>query len=120
MENVIDRKRRFCPMMKEMCVNGHTKSMGEYMDGEQNICRFWTHIAGKDPQSERMLDQWDCSLAWMPMLMIENAQMTRQVVASVDRNNNTFFAALPPNVQNKITSQSSGMRNLLNEKSENK
>jgi len=40
---------------------------------------------GKDPQSEKVVDQFDCAIAWMPTTSIEGAQMTRQMTATLDQ-----------------------------------
>jgi hypothetical protein len=48
-------------------------------------CEWWTHLRGKHPQGEEILDQWGCAIAWLPMLMVENSQMQRQTGASVDK-----------------------------------
>ena len=47
-------------------------------------CPLWVQVRGKDPQSDKEVDHWACSFAWMPMLLIENSQMQRQTGASVD------------------------------------
>ncbi len=36
-----------------------------------------------DPQTGQPVDEWDCSIAWMPMLQIEHSQMERQTGTSV-------------------------------------
>jgi hypothetical protein len=47
-------------------------------------CPWWTRVIGKNPQSEEMIDDWRCSIALLPMLLIENAQQTRQAGAAVE------------------------------------
>jgi hypothetical protein len=49
-----------------------------------HTCEWWVHIRGKHPQGEEIIDHWGCAIAWMPMLMIENAQMSRQTGAAVE------------------------------------
>lgn len=65
-------------------------------------CRMWTHVRGKDPQSGAALDLEDCSLKWLPVLMIENAQEVRQTAAAVEsarneqsRNLDRFMRLVP-------------------------
>jgi len=88
--------------MREKCVEGHTKSMGEDPNGVQHKCRFWIHVAGKDPQSFNQIDWFDCAIAWMPTLLIENAQMIRHNTASVDKTANIFFEALPAEAKERV------------------
>lgn len=49
-----------------------------------HTCPLWTQVRGKHPQSNEEIDRWDCSLAWLPMLLVENAQQSRQTGAAVD------------------------------------
>ena len=41
-------------------------------------------IQGKHPNSGQDVDEWGCSMAWMPILLIENSQMQRQTGAAVE------------------------------------
>jgi hypothetical protein len=47
---------------------------------------------GKNPQTEEIIDEWRCAIALLPMLLIENSQMSRQTSAAVEsfRNNLTL------------------------------
>lgn len=47
-------------------------------------CPWWSRVVGKNPQSEEMIDDWRCAVALLPMLLIENAQQTRQAGAAVE------------------------------------
>ena len=47
-------------------------------------CPFWTLVRGKHPQTDAEIDRWSCSLAWLPILMIENSQMQRQTGAAIE------------------------------------
>jgi hypothetical protein len=58
-----------------------------------HTCSWWTHIRGKHPQGEEIIDQWACAIAWMPMLMVENSQMQRQTGASVDKVASVMYQA---------------------------
>lgn len=64
--------RLVCPLHKK------------YMSKVCHTCPLWVLIRGKDPQSEQEVDQWNCSLSWLPMLLIENAQQSRQTGAAVE------------------------------------
>ena len=57
-----------------------------------HTCPLWINVRGKHPQSEEILDQWDCSLAWMPLLMIENSQQQRSTGAAVESFRNEMVA----------------------------
>ena len=46
-------------------------------------CRFYTHVVGSNPQTGGQIDTWDCAIAWIPILMIENSNEQRKTAASV-------------------------------------
>jgi hypothetical protein len=47
-------------------------------------CAWFLKVAGKDPQTGKEIEDWGCSMSWMPMLMIENSQQQRQTGAAVE------------------------------------
>lgn len=67
-------KDPICPLIKDECL-GHG-------------CVFWTHIIGKNPQTGQETDQFDCSVKWLPMLLVENARWTRGVQAAMESTRN--------------------------------
>jgi len=67
----------------------HHKPMREVC----STCVLWIHIRGKEPQGEEIIDKWGCSLAFMPMLTIENSQMQRQTGAAVESFRNEHVRA---------------------------
>ena len=60
----------FCPLIKEDCI--------------QLKCAWFMQIRGKHPQTGADIDEWGCSIAWTPMLLIENAKMQRETGAAVE------------------------------------
>lgn len=73
-------KHLVCPLHKK------------YMVKVCHTCPFWTKIVGKNPQSTEIVDKWDCSLAWLPLLTIENTQMTRATGVAVESLRNEIVA----------------------------
>ena len=103
-----DRKVMMCPLAKEPCVDGRVKSFNVFADDKTGAipqCRFWTHVIGKDPQSNKSIDQHDCAIYWMPIAMLEGSQMTRFVNESVTQGTKAFVAALPTEAQQKVAQQ---------------
>ena len=47
-------------------------------------CAWFMQIRGTNPNTGEPVDEWGCSMAWMPMLMIENSQQQRQTSAAVE------------------------------------
>jgi hypothetical protein len=41
-------------------------------------------IVGTNPNTGKEVEEWGCSMAWMPMLMIENSQQQRGTSAAVE------------------------------------
>lgn len=69
----------------------HKKSM----DKVCHKCPMWVMLRGKDPQSMKEIDSWNCSFAVTPVLLVENAQMSRQTAASVDSFRNRLVERVP-------------------------
>jgi hypothetical protein len=79
--------KKQCPLIKAECL--------------EHGCEFYIHLVGSNPQTGLPTDEWKCAVAWLPILLVENANMTRQATASTDkvasevRNHHaTFFKAL--------------------------
>lgn len=49
-----------------------------------HACPWWTRVMGKNPQTEEMIDNWQCAIGLLPMLLVENAQVSRQTSAAVE------------------------------------
>jgi hypothetical protein len=54
-------------------------------DCVEGKCRMWTHLLGKNPQGEGTVDKFGCALEFLPILLVENAQMMRMAAASTDK-----------------------------------
>lgn len=69
----------FCPLIKKDCI--------------QNKCAWFIQLRGHDPNTGKEIDEWGCSMAWMPVLMIENSQQQRQTGAAVESFRNEMVQA---------------------------
>ena len=49
----------------------------EIKDNKMHRCAWYTQMQGKNPQSEEMIDEWRCAIAFMPMLQVEMSQTNR-------------------------------------------
>ena len=47
-------------------------------------CAWFIKIVGKNPNTGEDVEDWGCSIAWMPILMIENSQQQRSTGAAVE------------------------------------
>jgi len=60
---------------------------------KQLDCSWFLKIRGTDPNTGKDLDDWGCSMSWLPILLIENAQMNRQTGAAVESFRNEMVKA---------------------------
>ncbi len=56
------------------------------VDGNQAIlrCPWYQNVQGQHPQTGERIDHWACAIALLPMLLIENAQESRQGAAATE------------------------------------
>jgi hypothetical protein len=47
-------------------------------------CAWFMKISGTNPNTGKDVEEWGCSMAWLPMLMIENSQQQRGTSAAVE------------------------------------
>jgi hypothetical protein len=60
----------FCPFIKKDCV-GLT-------------CTLFTRVQGYDINTGNQVDEYQCAIAWLPTLLIENSGQQRQTGAAVE------------------------------------
>jgi len=53
------------------------------MDKVCHKCPLWVQLRGKNPQSTEEIDEWNCALAFLPILLVENSQRQMQTAASI-------------------------------------
>lgn len=56
-------------------------------------CAWFMKVAGTNPQTGREFEEWGCSVAWMPVLLIENSQQQRHTGAAVESFRNEMTKA---------------------------
>ena len=69
----------FCPLIKDDCVGLK--------------CAWFTKVAGYDTNTGKEVEEWQCAVAWMPLLMIENSGQQRQTGAAVESFRNEMVKA---------------------------
>lgn len=47
-------------------------------------CAWFMKVRGTNPNTGEEIDDYGCSVAWLPVLMIENSQQQRQTGAAVE------------------------------------
>lgn len=61
---------KLCPLLQKACI--------------EHQCKFFIHLLGNDPQTAKPLDKFDCAMAFIPILLIEGAQQSRQAGAAIE------------------------------------
>lgn len=49
-----------------------------------HTCDCWTHVYGRNPNTGETIDDWKCSDAWVPILLMEIAQKINQQGAAIE------------------------------------
>jgi hypothetical protein len=60
---------------------------------KQLDCAWFLKIRGTNPNTGEDIDDWGCSISWLPILLIENAQVSRQTGAAVESFRNEMVKA---------------------------
>lgn len=47
-------------------------------------CAWFTQVRGTDPNTGKEIDEWGCAVAWLPVLLVENASQARHTTAAVE------------------------------------
>jgi hypothetical protein len=56
-------------------------------------CAWFMKVRGTNPNTGEEIDDYGCSVAWLPILMIENSQQQRQTGAAVESFRNEMVKA---------------------------
>jgi hypothetical protein len=56
-------------------------------------CAWFIQVRGTNPNTGQEVDEWACSMAWLPMLMVENSQQQRHTSAAVESFRNEMVKA---------------------------
>lgn len=92
--------------VKVTCPLGHTCQT----ETEDEIvrCNWYTQIRGNNPQDGKEVDEWGCAMSWLPVLLIENSQQTRQSGAAIEsfrnqmvKGNSDFIRLIGNDIQRK-------------------
>jgi len=67
-------------------------------------CAWYTLVRGSNPQTGNEVDEWQCAIAWLPMLTIETAKNVRGNQAATESMRNEITKRMdtpmpPPNIK---------------------
>ncbi len=89
----------FCPLIGKDCI--------------QLQCKFFCKIQGKDTNTGKDVEEWNCSIAFLPLLLIENSGQQRQTGAAVESFRNEMVKANETNHQILLDQAQSQSTKLL-------
>lgn len=64
------KKGNFCPLIKKDCI--------------ENKCQWYCQVRGVNPNTGEPVDEWQCAVNLIPVLLIENSQQQRSTSAAVE------------------------------------
>lgn len=106
-------KKILCPLLNEPCIED-----GAIRDGELVGCNFWVHVMGKHPQTGEDINNGNCALNWVPILLIENSKVNRETGAAVESFRNEMVKANQVSQQILLTNAGIPAQNLIEVKNE--
>lgn len=56
-------------------------------------CAWYTKMAGENPQTGEIVDEYGCAMTWLPVLLVENARTNRGTSAAVESFRNEMVNA---------------------------
>lgn len=68
--------------VEEFCPIG--KVCEEIREGKIYRCKWYKELVGKHPQSEEIINERDCAVAWIPLLMTEMSQTNRGQTQAIE------------------------------------
>lgn len=72
-------KTKTCPLLNKQCL--------------EHKCQWFIQLQGIQPQTGVQTNEWGCSVAWLPILLVENSQQQRQTGAAIEQVRNKIVPA---------------------------
>lgn len=60
---------------------------------KQFKCAWFVQMKGTNPNDGKEVDEYACAIAWLPMLLVENAAQSRQAGAAIESFRNEMVKA---------------------------
>jgi hypothetical protein len=77
-------KGKYCPLIKKDCI--------------EHKCAWYTYVRGYNPNTGQEVDEWSCTINFLPMLLIENSQQQRSTSSAVESFRNEMVKANESNL----------------------
>lgn len=79
----------------------HNCPLDGFKPCRQLDCAWFMKVRGTNPNTGEEIDDYGCSMAWLPVLMIENSQQQRQTGAAIE------------SFRNEVVSDNKSMQEIL-------
>jgi hypothetical protein len=86
-----------CPLLNKKCI--------------KHQCLWYNMLQGKHPQTGLDVQEWGCSIAWLPLLLVENSAKMTGVQAATESFRNEMVKG--QNVMNNILATNPKTRNEI-------
>jgi len=86
-----------CPLLNKKCI--------------KHQCVWYNMLQGKHPQTGLDVQEWGCSIAWLPLLLVENSSKMTGVQAATESFRNEMVKG--QNVMNNILAANPKTRNEM-------
>lgn len=63
-------KGNYCPLIKKDCI--------------EHKCKFFYHVSGKNPNTGKDVEEWQCAVNLVPLLLIELGRQQNSTAAAVE------------------------------------
>lgn len=74
-----------CPLLKKKCI--------------KHRCVWYNMLQGKDPQTGASIQEWGCSIAWLPLMLVEVSSKVQGTTAATESFRNEMVSANMANQQ---------------------
>jgi hypothetical protein len=86
-----------CPLLNKKCI--------------KHQCVWYNMLQGKHPQTGMDVQEWGCSIAWIPLLLVENSQQILSTTAATESFRNEMVQS--NNIMTKVLAQSSDAKKAM-------
>ena len=86
-----------CPLLNKKCI--------------KHRCVWYNMLQGKHPQTGMDVQEWGCSIAWIPLLLVENSQQILSTTAATESFRNEMVQS--NNIMTKVLAQSSDAKRAM-------
>ena len=93
------KRENWCPLIKKECVGLK--------------CAWFMKVEGYDINTGKRVDEWNCAMSLLPMLLIENSGQQRQTGAAVESFRNEMVKANETNLQVLAASVGINMKSVI-------